>query len=112
MLDRCPGTLFIRTPELKIKRCPECGSEVEVFSVDVKVNCEKCGFTVYNDIQSCVQWCKYARECVGDELYEKLTGRKGDGEFCQPSGTDNRAAFRRQNSPSKDGDSGRPGGNE
>ncbi|MBC7104383.1 MAG: hypothetical protein H5T97_00410 [Firmicutes bacterium] len=79
MLDRCPGTLFIRTPELKIKKCPECGSEVEVFSVDVKVNCENCGFTVYNDVESCVRWCRYARECVGDELYEKLTGKKKEG---------------------------------
>ncbi|MBC7337807.1 MAG: hypothetical protein H5U01_16265 [Clostridia bacterium] len=77
MLAQCPGAGFLRTPELKIKKCPQCGSEVEVFSVDVKVKCEKCGFTVYNDRQSCAQWCRYARQCLGDELYERLTAGKG-----------------------------------
>lgn len=71
MLNRCPGSLA-GTPTLKVKKCPECGSEVEVFSNDVKVNCEKCGFAVYNDVESCIQWCKYARECVGEQLYKKL----------------------------------------
>jgi hypothetical protein len=32
--------------------------------------------TVYNDSLSCVQWCKYARECVGEETYRKLTEKK------------------------------------
>jgi ribosomal protein S27E len=73
--DHCPGSAFIRTPTLTIKICPECGEEVEVFSNDFSVECEKCGFTVYNDQQSCIDWCKYARECLGDEVYEKLKGR-------------------------------------
>lgn len=69
--NRCPGSLA-GTPTLKIKKCPECGSEVEVFSNDVKVDCEKCGFAVYNDVESCIQYCKYAKSCVGEELYKKL----------------------------------------
>lgn len=60
------------TPTLTIKTCPECGSEVEVFSIDTSVQCETCGFTVYNDAVSCVEWCKYGRQCVGDEEYERL----------------------------------------
>lgn len=71
MMTRCPGSLA-GTPTLKVKKCPECGGDVEVFSNDVKVNCEKCGFAVYNDVESCVQWCKYAKECVGEQLYKKL----------------------------------------
>ncbi|MCL6611974.1 MAG: hypothetical protein K6T66_10605 [Peptococcaceae bacterium] len=71
MLNRCPGSLA-GTPTLKIKKCPECGNEVEVFSNDVKVDCDKCGFTVYNDLESCIQWCKYAKYCVGEDLYRKL----------------------------------------
>lgn len=61
-----------RTPTIKIKKCPECGEEVEIFSDEMKVNYPICGFTIFNDIQSCLQWCKYARECVGEELYRKL----------------------------------------
>ncbi|MBQ9881573.1 MAG: hypothetical protein IJM42_03060 [Synergistes sp.] len=54
------------------KRCPRCGAEIEIFSVDAEAKCPDCGFTVYNDTMSCVLWCRYARECVGEELYEKM----------------------------------------
>lgn len=60
-----------RDLSLAIKICPECGSEVEVFSTDVEVACDSCGFMVYNEATSCVQWCRYARQCVGDEMYAK-----------------------------------------
>ena len=54
------------------KICPQCGNPVEIFSTDTEVVCDKCGFVVYNDKLSCVQWCKYAKQCVGEETYEKL----------------------------------------
>ena len=54
------------------KVCPNCGAEIEMFSVDTEMKCEKCGYTVYNDTLSCVQWCKYARQCMGDEMVERL----------------------------------------
>ncbi len=76
MLDHCPGSANLRTPTLSIKRCPQCGAEVEVFSNDVSVACSTCGFTVYNDLLSCVQWCAYAKECVGEEMYRRLVERK------------------------------------
>jgi len=75
MVMGCPGTFNVKTPTLKIKKCPECGADVELFSVDTRINCEKCGFTVYNEIQNCVQWCKYAKDCVGEELYRKMKKR-------------------------------------
>lgn len=76
MLDHCPGTANLRTPTLSIKKCPQCGEDVEIFSNDLKVECGNCGFTIYNDILSCVQWCKYAKECVGEEIYRKLIEKK------------------------------------
>ena len=36
------------------------------------MTCEKCGFVIYNDKLSCVQWCKYAKQCVGEEVYHNL----------------------------------------
>lgn len=70
----CPGAANISgTPTLKVKFCPECGAEIELFSSDLQRVCQ-CGFIAYNNIQSCIQWCKSARECVGDEMYEKLIG--------------------------------------
>jgi len=81
MDDFCPGSSFIRTPTLTIKECPECGAEIEIFSNDKSINCEECGFTVFNDQQSCIDWCKYARDCFGDEVYDRLRGEKeAEGE--------------------------------
>lgn len=80
MLSSCPGAANIRTPTLTIRKCPRCGEEVEVFSNDVSVKCGKCGFVVYNDIQSCFQWCKHARECLGEEMYRKLVEKQAGPE--------------------------------
>lgn len=72
LFDKCPGAEAIRgTPTLKEKICPECGEIIEIFSIDMQVQCE-CGFIAYNDDASCVNWCQYARECVGDEAYERI----------------------------------------
>ena len=38
------------------KICPQCGNPVELFSTDTEVTCDKCGFVIYNDMLSCVQW--------------------------------------------------------
>jgi hypothetical protein len=70
----CPGAANLRgTPTLAIKKCPECGADVELFSTDLQQSCPKCSFVVYNDVQSCIRWCRKARECLGDELYEELS---------------------------------------
>ena len=79
MLDRCPGSDHLRgNITITEKPCPQCGQTIEIFSVDPYVVCD-CGFVAYNDTQSCLQWCKYARECVGDEVYEQWMAVKGVG---------------------------------
>jgi transposase len=76
MLDKCPCAASILKPTLVLKNCPECGEENELLSTEMKRKCSKCGFIIYNDVTSCVQWCEYARECVGDELFERLMGNE------------------------------------
>ncbi len=63
-----------KSKEISIEEriCPQCGHEIEIFSVDTEAACEHCGFVIYNDQLSCVQWCKYARQCVGDRMYEDM----------------------------------------
>jgi hypothetical protein len=70
MLDGCQGKP--RTPTIIEKICPQCGHEIELFSIDTQMPCEHCGFVAYNDTLSCVQWCQYAKKCVGEEMYEHL----------------------------------------
>ena len=70
IMDSCQGKP--RTPTIEERRCPQCGNLIEIFSTDTQVACENCGFVAYNDSLSCVQWCKYARKCVGDEMYEHM----------------------------------------
>ena len=70
IMDGCQGKP--RTPTIEEKICPNCGSTIEVFSTDTEVACVNCGFVVYNDALSCVQWCKYARQCVCDAMYEQM----------------------------------------
>ena len=70
MLSGCQGKP--RTPTIIEKICPNCGSIIELFSIDTQMTCETCGFIAYNDTLSCVQWCQYARKCVGDEMYDHM----------------------------------------
>ena len=80
LFSGCPGAARLKTPTLVEKKCPVCGSDIEMFSVDVTAVCENCGFVAYNDTQSCIQWCKYAEKCFGSELYAKLHTPKSEEE--------------------------------
>ena len=64
----------MRTPTLSIKKCPRCGHEVELFSIDRRMVCDKCGFVIYSEVTGCIKWCQYAKECLGEDLYRKLVG--------------------------------------
>ncbi len=79
VMTGCPGATKFKTPELKEKICPVCGSIIELFSVDVSVKCDTCGFEAFNDLQSCIKWCSHARECIGEELYNKLVLGAAEG---------------------------------
>jgi hypothetical protein len=72
MANRCPGAGALRgNITITEKICPMCGREIEIFSCEPCAASE-CGFVAYNDTQSCIKWCAYARECVGGEIYDKF----------------------------------------
>ena len=72
MLPKCPGAGALRgSVTIKEKNCPECGKVIELFSCDPYAVCG-CGFTAYNEAQTCIKWCAYARECVGEEVYNRF----------------------------------------
>jgi NADH pyrophosphatase NudC (nudix superfamily) len=80
VLDRCPGSGGIRTPIPSLKPCPRCGQEVEIWSDELKAKCANCGATVFREaVPSCIDWCKAAKECLGEAKYNQLKG-KSKGE--------------------------------
>ena len=74
-MAKCPGADRLRGVKITEKTCPNCGRQIEIFSIFPTATCE-CGFVAYNETQSCVKWCAFARECVGAELYEKYMGNE------------------------------------
>jgi len=79
LLRGCPGASRLRVPEIIDKICPECGREIELFTIDTHMPCE-CGFIAYNDTQNCLKWCAYAKQCVGEEIYNRFMSRCDGGK--------------------------------
>ncbi|NOY10134.1 MAG: HD domain-containing protein [Spirochaetes bacterium] len=66
----CPGARLLRQPKPETFDCPFCGEEVEIWTDEIKAVCPKCKKTVFKDQnQSCLEWCKLAKECVGESAY-------------------------------------------
>ncbi len=73
----CPGSLNLREPKPEYQTCPRCGYEVEIWTDEVKARCPSCRTLIVKGRQaSCIDWCQYARQCVGDELYERLQAER------------------------------------
>jgi DNA-directed RNA polymerase subunit RPC12/RpoP len=75
--NQCPGSDKLRHPYPEFIKCPDCGEEVEIWTDEVKAKCPKCKKTVSRPQgQNCLDWCKSARECVGEEIYNKYLRNK------------------------------------
>ena len=75
---KCPGSIRVRQPMPEMFTCPNCGSEVEIWTHERMRKCSICNKPVVKDMggASCIQWCQYAKECIGEERYQELL-RKG-----------------------------------
>lgn len=72
----CPGQ-DRRNVKVELITCPQCGYKLEMFSDEVKVLCPQCKEQVCRErLPSCVDWCKHARECIGEERWKKLKQQK------------------------------------
>lgn len=69
----CPGSKTIRQPQPEFIKCPFCSEEVEIWTDEIKATCTKCKKVIVRDQgTSCLEWCSYAKECVGDEIYNNF----------------------------------------
>lgn len=65
MIFKCPGqdNRNIKTEEVE---CYFCGYKIEFFSGEIKRVCPKCKNLAFkNRLVSCLDWCKYAQNCLG-----------------------------------------------
>lgn len=69
-IDFCPGSQKFKQPQPEIIKCPSCSGEIEIWSDEIQTTCPNCkNKFVRQQSVSCLEWCKYARECVGDNAY-------------------------------------------
>ncbi len=76
MIDKCPGQ-DRRNIKAETLECASCGYKLEIFSDEIQVRCPKCkSMACRQRLPSCVDWCKSARECIGEEKWKQLKGGK------------------------------------
>jgi len=79
ILPNCPGSLGFKQPKPEEMHCPFCGGEMEIWTDEVKATCPSCNVTVVREggaSSTCLDWCKYAKMCVGEALYNKYLDNK------------------------------------
>jgi hypothetical protein len=69
---RCPGSLVFMQPKPDMIPCVACGADTEIWSDEAEGKCPSCGATVVRYAsQSCIDWCKHAKDCLGEDKYKK-----------------------------------------
>lgn len=77
MYKKCPGADSFMKPHPEFIKCPYCKKEIEMWTDDTEIKCEHCGKIVRRSgLLSCVDWCKYAKECIGEEKYKEYQKKK------------------------------------
>lgn len=78
MWNECPGARRFKQPSPEFIPCPACHAEVEIWTDELEVKCHRCGGLVSRErLQGCIDHCEMARECLGDELYNRLMAGRG-----------------------------------
>lgn len=71
--SECPGSKDIKEPKPEDIKCRHCGSDMEIWSDESEAKCKKCGKMTSMLIgPTCLDWCAYAKECVGEDKYKKI----------------------------------------
>ena len=72
MIQKCPGQ-DSRNIKSESLICDICGYEIEIFSDELKVRCPGCKNSMCRKmLPSCIDWCKSARECIGENRWNRL----------------------------------------
>jgi HD superfamily phosphodiesterase len=73
----CPGSKNLKQPKPEIFTCSNCGEEVEIWTDEIKGTCLSCGkVAMRKNAMSCLEWCKMAADCVGEDTFNKYVNNK------------------------------------
>jgi len=77
-ISNCPGAKGFRQPQPEDMKCPSCGATIEIWTDEIRATCSKCNTKVMRELEgaTCLDWCKYAKECVGDQTYIRYMKNK------------------------------------
>jgi len=77
VINSCPGSQKFRQPQPEIIKCHSCGYEIEIWTDEIQALCPNCKSTVIRQAGIlCLEWCRYAKECVGEQVYRKYMQNK------------------------------------
>lgn len=78
VLDFCPGSQRFKQPAPENIKCSSCGSELEIWTDEIQVTFPSCKNTTLRPQEqaTCLDWCKYASECVGENALAKYALNK------------------------------------
>lgn len=78
----CPGSKNFKEPTPSNIKCPNCQIDTEIWSDEVKVSCKSCGKVIFRDknSQSCLDWCSFAKDCIGLKAYNDYIKDKRENE--------------------------------
>ena len=76
--NECPGSKDIREPKPEDITCRNCGAGIEIWSDESEARCGQCGKLSARLIgPTCLDWCAFAKECVGEEKFRKIKAGSG-----------------------------------
>ncbi len=71
--ESCPGSSEIKKPKPEDIKCRHCGKAIEIWSDETEIKCKYCGKMSMRLLgPTCIDWCAFAKECVGEEKYKRL----------------------------------------
>lgn len=77
--QECPGSIEIRQPKPEDIKCRYCNNAVEIWSDETETKCKHCGKINTRSMDpTCIEWCAFAKECVGEEKYNRLKIKTAD----------------------------------
>jgi DNA-directed RNA polymerase subunit RPC12/RpoP len=74
----CPGSKLFKEIKPDYLECPHCRREIEIWTDELLIHCPHCHGTVSQQRgASCIDWCAFAKDCVGAKKFEQLQAQGG-----------------------------------